>query len=312
MVRVAFFSNEVFQILKHFVELVYWISVLIELFFNSNQLEITNFKLLKRDNLMNYNVVKALFGGISVLMITGCSQDPVSVNNENNTSEYFASTNQFGNRTSTYNGVGIKIFETNPLTHGIDVAVYTDNNKKTINNTTLAGLNDQQISAKVNCSFMQDRSSSGDAFYGINYTKQKLYMNGKLLDSPTDSRLSQLNNDNQFYPSFCIRTDWSTAIRWPKHDDGSQNANYCIPATVKACRTIIGSGHALVYEGKNVFTQSQPVNDNQGYPIYISDNSANDRFNHIIGEPFSTTTRTLFGQKSDNAFLMVVVEQPGL
>ncbi len=261
--------------------------------------------------------IAAVLSSLALLFITNCDRNISSLAPEGEDSKH-ASVSQYGFRNYSYTNLSgqsciVRIYETNPSTQSVSPAVYTNGNKKFLADMNVPGLKPEKIMAKINAGGMSKYDATGDAFYGLYYVNKELYKDGYKMSGASDSKLNNLNNDKQYYPSFCIRTDGTTAIRWPNKSE--------IQSTINACRVIIGACHPLVYEGNNIFKgelvkgKYQSVRDNKDYIILdINDfNSKSDRFNTEIGwGQKKDMPRTFFGHKTDKSFILVVVEDPGM
>jgi hypothetical protein len=259
---------------------------------------------------------------VSLVLLAGCFPSDVDSDSASNSNDDLRASSDFevssaalssipyGYSTMTYlnkdgQSCKVHVYLTNPSSQGAGVAVYETGSKKHLSEMNLPYASPSKVLAKTNCGFMAGYGASGDSFYGLYYSNGELFKSGIRLSGVADSRLSTLDSDMQYYPSFCIRNDWTTAIRWPTRSQ--------VPATVSACRTIVGAGHPLVYDGKNVFASK--VYDNQSYLIFDTGNSSSkeDRFNTGIGwGHFVNMPRTFFGSRSDKSFLLVVVEGNGI
>ncbi len=74
---------------------------------------------------MNNNVIEALFGGISILMITGCSKDPVLIiiTMMNRSILRQPANLEDKHHHTIFNGITIQVYVVNSRIQGIEVAV---------------------------------------------------------------------------------------------------------------------------------------------------------------------------------------------
>lgn len=210
------------------------------------------------------------------------------------------STTTYGYRKGSYDNVTIHIYETNPNTQKVGVGVCLDQQKKTLAQMQLLGVTASNIVAKINGNTMAGYTQAGDSFYGLAYGNGELYWNGNSITS-TDPSLKSLDSKKDYFPSFCIRQNGTTGVRWPTYTaqpkiPGSSIDSSTVDATVKACNVIIASQHPLVMDGV-VYTNTSKLD-----PYY------KNRFTSDRGYPTDSVARTVLGQKSDKSFLLVCTE----
>lgn len=107
----------------------------------------------------------------------------------------------------------------------------------------------------------------------------------------------------KYYPSFCVKTDGTAAIRWFKDKATLETA-------LPYCKCIIPSVHVLVFNGKCVFNEKVYDSESPSLPI-MDPNGTNTgidvRYNPGIGSPGVDLIRTLLGHKSGNEGIYIMV-----
>ena len=157
------------------------------------------------------------------------------------------------------------------------------------------------VSAKTNCAFFSSQSTA--SFNGLFKSGSSLYLNSSTATIPeSQTNITAFINDGTHYPCFCVPSSGAPTIKWFSNYTNFVNTyqNYVY---------IFSGGHALVYNGKNIY-DSEVVND-QSYPIacpkiYSPVISHTGGYADIAwDEPTTKRQRTLLGYAGARYYLIV-------